>query len=210
MKLYDAVWAPSPRRVRIFLAEKRIDVDRELVDLRSDAHRSPEFLALNPRGTVPALLLDDGIVIGESSAICRYFEALHPDPPLFGTTPLEIATIEAWTRRIEDDGYAAVGHVLRNTIPAFAGRAISGTWPEMPQIAELAERGRCMWPVFLNAVDARLEENEWIAGGGYSFADIVLVVALDFGKPARLPPATERPAIARWRAAVEARPSTHA
>ncbi len=95
MKLYDAEWAPSPRRVRIYLAEKGIEVSRERIDLRGGEHLHDAYLDVNPRGAVPALELDDGEVICESSAICRYFEALQPEPPLFGVTPIEIGRIES-------------------------------------------------------------------------------------------------------------------
>ena len=115
MKLYDAPWAPSPRRVRIFLAEKGIEVPCEAIDLRSGEHLGDAYLRINPRGALPALELDDGEVLCESAAICRYFEALHPQPPLFGTTPIEIGRIESWTRRIEGDGYAAAVYVQDGT-----------------------------------------------------------------------------------------------
>src|ERR1700678_4005367 len=101
MKLYDGGRAPNPRRVRIFLAEKGITVPAEQVDLGTMQQRSEAFTAINPMQRVPALLLDDGTVIAESIAICRYFEALHPDPPLFGRGALDAALVEMWNRRVE-------------------------------------------------------------------------------------------------------------
>ncbi len=121
MRLYDAEWAPSPRRVRIFLAEKGIDVPREAIDLRQGDQLREPYLKVNPRGQVPALVLEDGEILCESAAICRYLEALHPEPALFGTTPLAIGRIESWTRRIEGDGYAAAVLALRCWRCARAG-----------------------------------------------------------------------------------------
>lgn len=207
MKLYDAAWAPSPRRVRIFLAEKGIEIEREMIDLRKNEQFEPAFLAINPRGTVPVLQLDDGTPIDDSVAICRYLEAIRPDPPLFGRSPIEIARIEAWSRRTEADGYQAAVLTFRNSLPAFDQRGLPGKWPPVPQIPALVERAAIMWEGFLDALEERLAEGEWIAGADYSFADISALVAVDFGRSARLADACARPAIARWHAAATARPS---
>lgn len=210
MKLYDAPWAPSPRRVRIYLAEKGIEVPRETIDLRRGEQLDDPYLRINPRGAVPALELDDGEVLCESAAICRYFEALHPEPPLFGTTPIEIGRITSWTRRIEGDGYAAVVYVLRNSVPAFADRAEAGKWPTLPQIPELATRGGVMWRAFVDAFDQRLGDSEWVAGDGYSFADITALVTVDFAARAKLPLPDDAGNVRRWHAAASARPSAQA
>lgn len=210
MKLYDAAWAPSPRRVRIYLAEKQITVERVEVDLRGDEHFGDAYLAINPRGTVPALQLDSGEVICESAAICRYFEALQPEPPLFGTTPIEIARVEAWTRRVEHDGYAAAVYAFRNSRPAMAGRGAPGKWPSIPLIPELATRGAIMWGAFVEALEARLGGAEWIAGDHFSFADISALVTIDFARIAKLPVGEDNNEIARWYQAVTARPSASA
>ncbi|MCH4892786.1 glutathione S-transferase [Sphingomonas sp. SFZ2018-12] len=210
MKLYDSPWAPSPRRVRIYLAEKGIEVPRVNIDLRAAEHLGADYLAVNPRGAVPALELDDGEVICESSAICRYFEALHPDPPLFGTTAVEIARIESWTRRIEQDGYAAVVHVLRNTAPAFKDRALVGAAPAAPQIPELAARGTLMWRAFVATLDQRLGASEWVAGDRFSFADITALITVDFAARCKLDTPEDATHLRRWHAAVSARPSAAA
>jgi len=210
VKLYDAVWAPSPRRVRIYLAEKGIEVERVMVDLRKDEHLGDAYLAINPRGAVPALELDDGEVICESTAICRYFEALHPEPSLFGTTPIEIARIESWTRRIENDGYAGAVNALRNSHPAFKDRAIPGRAPALSQIPELAARGVVMWSGFVDALDAHLARQEWIAGDSYSFADITALVAIDFARAAKLVPGEKHQHIRDWYDAASKRPSAQA
>ncbi|MBX9813824.1 MAG: glutathione S-transferase [Proteobacteria bacterium SG_bin5] len=210
MKLYDSPWAPSPRRVRIYLAEKAIEVDRVTVDLRQGEHFQEAYLRVNPRGVVPALELDSGEVICESAAICRYFEALHPEPALFGASPLEIARIESWTRRIESDGYAAAVYVFRNSRPVMEGRGVPGQWPPIPLIPELATRGAIMWSAFIQGLEARLGESEWIAGDAYSFADISALVTIDFAKAAKLPQPAPESALARWHAAASARPSASA
>ena len=210
MKLYDAVWAPSPRRVRVFLAEKGIEIDRVVIDLRKDEQLGDAYLAVNPKGTVPALVLDDGEVIGDSVAICRYLEALHPLPPLFGRTPAEIARIEGWARIVESQGYAAAVYVLRNTAPTFADRGTAGKWPPVPQIAALADRARTMWSGFMDTLEAQLREREWVAGDGYSFADVMALTTIDFARAAKLPVPEDAVGIARWHAAASARPSAGA
>ena len=206
MKLYDAAWAPSPRRVRIYLAEKGIEVERVMIDLRADEHLGDAYLDINPRGAVPALELDDGEVITESAAICRYFEALHPAPPLFGASPIEIARIESWTRRVESDGYIAAVYAFRNSIPQLKDRGVAGKWPPIPQIPDLATRGAVMWKAFVEGLDGHLADQPWIAGDAYSFADITALVTVDFA-------ATADHAvhncghIGRWHQAASARPS---
>lgn len=210
MKLFDAKHAPSPRRVRIFLAEKGIKIERETIDLRHDEQLSPAFLAVNPRGTVPALLLDDGTLINESSAICRYFEALQPEPNLFGRDAREIALVEAWTRRIETDCYAAIVYVFRNANPIFRDRGVTGKWPQLPQIPELVTRGRQMFETFLEAMDARLARESHVAGDRFTFADITLLVSLDFGKAAALVPDEKHTNLWRWWVAARERDSAKA
>ncbi len=210
MKLYDADWAPSPRRVRLFLAEKGVEVERVAVDLRANEQLGAAYLGRNPRGMVPALELDDGDVITESAAICRYFEALHPEPALFGASPLDIARVESWTRRVESDGYAAAVYAMRNTRPSFADRAAVGNWPAIAQIPELAQRAQIMWGAFIEAVDAHLTGREWLATEGYSFADITLLVTLDFARAAKLDVAERFAALTRWHACASARPSAGA
>ncbi|MFA5968579.1 MAG: glutathione S-transferase family protein [Sphingomonas sp.] len=210
MKLYDAEWAPSPRRVRIYLAEKDIKVDLVKIDLRTDEQVGAPYLAINSRGVVPALELDSGEVISESAAICRYFEALHPEPPLFGATPLDIARIESWIRRIEGEGYAAAVYALRNAHPRFDGRALPGNWSNVPMIPQLVERAGIMWDGFLRALDNQLAHFDWVAGDSYSFADITALITIDFAQRCRLEVPTSCSNIARWHAICSARPSATA
>ncbi|TKD53224.1 glutathione S-transferase family protein [Sphingomonas baiyangensis] len=210
MRLYDSPWAPSPRRVRMFLAEKGLDIDCVAVDLRAGANLAPEYLRVNARGCVPALELDDGEVLCESAAICRYLEALHPEPSLFGATPIAIGRIEAWTRRIEGDGYAAAGYALRNAGPAFKDRGLPGKWPPVAQIPELATRALVMWTGFVDTLDEQLASNEWVAGEAYSFADITALVTIDFARAAKLVVPERAANILRWHKAASARPSAGA
>jgi glutathione S-transferase len=135
MKFYDGARAPNPRRVRVFLAEKGISVPTEQVDLGTLAHKSPAYTAVNPLQRVPALVLDDGTVLTESIAICRYFEALQPDPPLFGRAGLEAAVIEMWNRRVELHLYFPVSQVFRHLHPAMKEL-------EVPQVAAWGEANR--------------------------------------------------------------------
>jgi len=211
MKLFDADWAPSPRRVRVFLAEKRIEVERVRVDIGGGEHLQPPYSEVNRQRQMPVLLLDDGTLIDDSLGICRYFEALHPDPPLFGATPRQIGLVESWLRRIEHDCFQAVVLAFRNKVRSFAGRAVSGEWPPIAQIPELVERGRCMWDAFADVLETHLSEHEHVAGEGFSMADIAAMVAIDFGIATRLPdPREGRPSMARWHALVSARPSADA
>ena len=209
MKLYDAAWAPSPRRVRIYLAEKGVEVERVMIDLRANEHLGDAYLEINPRGAVPALELDDGEVITESAAICRYFEALHPAPSLFGTSPIEIARIESWTRRVESDGYIAAVYAFRNSIPQLKDRGVAGKWPPIPQIPDLATRGAVMWKAFIEGLNGHLAEQEWIAGDAYTFADITALVTVDFAAKAGLD-IHGCGNIGRWLEAASARPSAGA
>ncbi len=127
MKLYDGGRAPNPRRVRIFLAEKGVEVELVPVDMGALGHKSGELTALNPLQRLPVLVLDDGTVLTETIAICRYLEELHPDPPLFGTTPLERAQVEMWQRRVEFGLLYTVATAFRHTHPAMV------EW-EVPQV----------------------------------------------------------------------------
>lgn len=210
MKLYDMTMAPNPRRVRIFLAEKGLEVPMEEVDIRAGANRSAEYLSVSPRGVLPALELDDGTLIDESIAICRYFEAEHPDPPLFGESAVEQAQVECWQRRVELDGFMNVAAIFRNTAPHFATRAAPGAAPDLKQIPEMAERGRALLPGFFSMLDNRLAESEYLAGDRYSIADITGLVTIDFAKWVKLDIPAEHDHVRRWHKAVSSRPSAKA
>ena len=210
MLLYDMKVAPNPRRVRIFLAEKGIEVPRLEVDIPSGGNLAPDFLRVNPRGVVPTLVLDNGTVIDESIAICRYFEAVQPSPPLFGTTPLEQATIESWQRQCEIDGMFAVAAVFRNRSPNFVDRAAPGTSPALAQSPDLATRGEALTLHFFDRLEARLAASPFVGGAAFSVADITALVTLDFARWVRLRVPAHHGATLAWYAAMTARPSAAA
>ncbi|MCW5692542.1 MAG: glutathione S-transferase [Pseudolabrys sp.] len=203
MKLYDAKGAPNPRRTRIFLAEKGIEIPTEQVDINAKQHKSPEFAAINPLQRIPALVLDDGTVICESLAICRYFEALRPEPPLFGRGPLDIGLTEMWSRRVENNLFAPVAQVFRHLHPAMKEL-------EVPQVPEWAEANRPRVFNFLEILDRQLAEHEFIAGERYSVADITALVTIDFMRVPKLVVPEQLTNVKRWHAAVSARPSAKA
>ena len=209
MKLYDCTTAPSPRRVRVFLAEKGISVPTVQVDLRSGEQFTPAFRAINPDCTVPVLALDHGTMITDILAICRYFEELYPDPPLMGRSAEERAVIASWLRRIEWDGFYVAMDVFRNSTPGFKGRAIPGPDP-CEQIPALAERGRARIQHFFAWLDAGLADNEFICGPRFTVADISGMVAIDFSGWAKLKAPEHMTHLRRWHAAVSARPSAKA
>jgi glutathione S-transferase len=203
MKLYDYARAPNARRVRIYLAEKGITVPTEAVDLAAMQHKSEAYTAVNPVQRVPALVLDDGAVIAESIAICRYFEALNPSPPLFGTEAVEIATVEMWNRFAEQYLFHPVTQVFRHLHPGMKEH-------EVPQVSAWGEANRPRVEAFLPILDRQLAAGPFICGAQYSVADITALVAVDFMKPAKLAVAPGYENIARWHAAMSARPSAKA
>jgi len=203
MKLYDAARAPNPRRVRIFLHEKGLTVPSEQIDLGAMQQRSSAFTAVNPLQRVPALVLDDGTVITESMAICRYFEAVQPDPSLFGRSAKEIALIEMWNRRLELNLYLPVSHVFRHLHPAMKEM-------EVPQVADWGEANKPRVQEFLVLLDGELGQRAFVAGESYSVADITGLVAIDFMKPAKLAVPDALSNVRRWHAQISARPSAAA
>jgi glutathione S-transferase len=209
MKLYDCSTAPSPRRVRVFLAEKGIAVPTVQVDLRAGEHLAPAFRAINPDCTVPVLALDDGTVIADAVAICHYFEEVQPTPPLIGTTRSARALTIAWGRRIERDGFYAVMEAFRNATPGLKGRAVPGP-DDYEQIPALAERGRMRILRFFQRMDAHLARSPFVAGASYTMADITAQVTVEFAKWAKVSVPYGCPDLARWFAMVSARPSAKA
>jgi glutathione S-transferase len=210
MKLYDYEKAPNPRRVRIFLAEKGITVPRVQVDIVTGENLTPSFLAINPRGVLPVLELDDGTLIDESIAICRYFEELQPDPPLFGTDPKSKAVIESWQRHIEFDGLAQIADAYRNSSPLFAQRVLPGNVGRVDAIPALVERGKAGTLRFFKRLDDRLAASEYIAGNRYSVADITALVACGFARWIKVSIPEDHVHLLRWHALVSARPSSSA
>jgi glutathione S-transferase len=203
MKLYDGGRAPNPRRVRIFLAEKGIQVPLEPVDMGGLQHRTAVYRAINPLQRLPALVLDDGAVLTESIAICRYFEELQPDPPLFGQGALDRARVEMWNRRMEMNLFQPVSHVFRHTHPAMKEM-------EVPQVTAWAEANRPRVLEILELLDGELKGRRFAAGDSYSVADITGLVAVDLMKPAKLTMPEEFTSVRRWHAEISARPSAGA
>ncbi len=203
MKLYDGGRAVNPRRVRIFLAEKGISVPIEPVDIATQQHRTEAFAAINPMRRLPVLVLDDGTVIAESVAICRYFEALQPDPPLFGRGALELALVEMWNRRAEFNLMGPVTTVFQHLHP-FMKPLVN------PQIPDWGEANKPRVLEFLQLLDRELEKRPYIAGNDFTIADITAWTAVDFMKVPKLPLPEELANVRRWHASVSARPSAAA
>jgi glutathione S-transferase len=203
MKLYDGGRAPNPRRVRIFLAEKGIAVPTEQVDLGALQQRSDAYTAINPMQRVPALVLDDGTVIAESIAICRYFEALKPEPALFGRGPLGQALVEMWNRRAELHLLFPVASVFQHLHPAMKIMID-------PQVPEWGEANKPRAMAFLQFLDRELESRPFLAGDDFTVADITALVAVDFMRVSKLSVPDHFDHVRRWHAAVSARPSAKA
>lgn len=202
MKLYDSAMAPNPRRARIFLAEKGIEVPVEQVDIGKAENRQPPFLAKNPMGGLPVLELDDGTHIAESIAICRYFEALQPDPPLFGVGTEDVAVVEMWNRRMELEVFNAITGCFRNTHDFFKGR--------IPQVPEYGEVCRGSAEKRLAWLDEVLADSEFIAGERLTVADITALCGIDFGRVTGIVIQPEQKNLTRWHGAVSSRPSAKA
>ena len=209
MRLFDFDRAPNPRRVRIFLAEKQLHIPRVNVDLFRWEQLSPEFLAINPGGTVPVLETDDGTYLTECVAICRYLELLQPEPPLFGGTPRQQALTLMWTNIVENDGLSAVAEVLRNLSPGFKDHVLPGP-VAYPQIPALVERGRQRTAQFFDHVEQQLLRQPYLAGGEFSFADISLLVTTDFAGWVDIKPGATRLALGHWYERVSSRSSSRA
>ncbi|MFA7415433.1 MAG: glutathione S-transferase [Rhizobium sp.] len=200
MKLYDGGRAPNPRRVTVFLKEKGITVDTIPVDMGRLGHKAPELTAKNPLQRLPILELDDGTVICETVAICRYFEEAHPNPPLFGLDGKDKAIVEMWNRRAELVFLAAVAAAFRHLHPAMV------EW-EVPQVPEWGEANKPKAVDFLRFLNGELAGREFIAGPRYTIADITAMIAFDFMKPARIVCPEELTHVWRWYRQVSTRPS---
>jgi glutathione S-transferase len=203
MKLYNHSLAPNPRRVRIFAAEKGINLTLEDVDILAGQSRTPEFLAKNTSGGVPVLELDDGSHLSESVAICRYLEGLHPEPNLLGRDLREQADIERWNRRMELELFAAIGRTVQNISPIFQGR--------FKQFPEYGEAQRAVVYQRLERMDRELNGHQFVAGERFTIADITALVAIDIGgRLADIKIAPELAHLTRWHNAVSKRASANA
>jgi len=179
MKLYEFAPAPNPRRVRLFLDAKGVEIPTESIDLRAGQQFSSEFRAINPQCTVPVLQLDDGTTLVQVPAIVEYLECTYPLPPLLGRDPLERALIREWSHRTFMEGFMAVAEVLRNSSGAFADRALPGS-QNYEQIPALVDRGQKRLSVYFKVLNEHLRDRDHMVGDHYSFADIEVRVLCDF------------------------------
>jgi glutathione S-transferase len=200
VKLYDGGRAPNPRRVRIFLAEKGIEVPLEPIDIGALDQKSAEFTAINPFQQTPVLQLEDGTLISESVAICRYFEEIQPEPPLMGVDALDKAIVEMWNRRVELNLFNSTAAVFRHLHPAMAKM-------EVPQVADWGEANRSKALEQIEFLDSELAGRRFIAGDRFTIADITALCAVDFCKPAKIKVPEHLANLHRWYAEVSARPS---
>lgn len=209
MKFYDCKTAPSPRRVRMFIVEKGLDVETVQIDLMTGEQFGEAFTAINPDQVVPALQLDDGTCLTEAMAICEFLEAEHPEPPLFGRNNVERGKAVMWNCKAEQQGLWSVAEAFRNSVPGLKDRALPGPDP-YPQIPELAARGGARYRQFAKRLDQHLANNEFLAGDFFSIADITALVAVDFAKRLKLPGPDDTTNLDRWHASVSSRPSAQA
>jgi glutathione S-transferase len=202
MKIYEFTQAPNPRRVRVFLAEKGINVPLEQVNIGTGDNRKPEFLKINPMGGLPVLELDDGTHIAESVAICRYFEETKPEPRLMGIDAKDKAVVEMWNRRMELEVLMMTASAFRNTSDFFKGR--------IPQVKEYGEICKGAAIKRMEWLDTVLADREFIAGPRYTIADITAMVGIDFGRTTGIKIQENQKNLARWHQAVSSRPSAKA
>lgn len=203
MKLYDFAMAPNPRRVRMFIAEKGIAIPTEQIDLASGQNRTPQFLAKNPSGGLPVLELDDGSCLAESVAICRYLEALHPEPRLMGLDARDQAAVEMWNRRMELELFQPLSRTIQNTHPMFKTR--------MKQFPDYGETQRESVKARLERMDRELEGRQFVAGDRFTIADITAFVPIEFASMMiglKIDASLKR--LARWHESIAARPSAKA
>ena len=207
MKFYDFTPAPSSQRVRVYLAEKGLELPTEQLNVREDEQFAEPFTSMNPFHCVPFLALDDGTVIAESMSICSYLEELHPEPPLFGRTPAERAVIDMWMRRFELDAFIPLLHALRNHLPNFAGKVVPGTRADLPQSEAMVGRGKAMAGVLFDRAEPHMARNEFIAGPDFSVADITGFFTLRMAYALEMDIGASWPATHAWFQKVSARPA---
>ena len=194
--------APNPRRVRIFLAEKGIDLPETRIDMMKREHKSDEHRARNSLGQVPTLVLDDGTAISETVSICRYFEELHPTPPLFGSTAVEKALVDQWIRRVEFAVMNPVGQFWRHAHPRTAAL--------LTQFKDFGESNKATYSGAQKYMNRELEGHDFVVGNSLTMADICLLSTIDFADWIGLPVEDEFTNLVAWRARMKARPSADA
>ncbi len=209
MKLYDCTTAPSPQRVRIFLAEKNVEIPLVQVNLREGEQLREAFRKINPDCTVPVLELDDGTTISEIFAICQYVESQYPEPALLGRDAVEQAMVSMWNSKIEQHGLAALAETLRNRAKGMQDRALPGPL-NLPQIPQLVERGRKRAEAFFDRLDGQLMENAFVTGPEFTLADITAYVMVGFAGWSKLEIQDSQQNLRRWYDTVSKRPSAKA
>ncbi len=203
MKIYEDSRAPNPRRVRVFLAEKGLDMEYQQVSIMDGEHKLPEFSRLYPLQRLPVLELDDGTLIGETVSICRYFEEVHPEPALMGTTALEKALVDMSQRQVEFGLLQPIAHCFRHLHPAMAKL-------EVPQVAAWGKANEQRALVGMSWLNSELKDREFIAGDTFTIADITALIAIDFRKLARIEIPDQLTELKNWYQRVSQRPSATA
>lgn len=202
MKLHEFAGAPNPKKVRVYLAEKGISVPSVPVNIITGENRQPDFLKKNPMGGLPVLELDDGSYLPESLAIIEYFEELHPNPPMIGTTPLERARVRALERLCELSVLGRIAVIFQNTHPLFAGR--------LKQSADAAESARSALATNLAVLDAKIGSKPFVAGDTPTIADCTLLASLQFAEFGQIAIDPALKNVHRWYESFKQRPSAAA
>jgi glutathione S-transferase len=206
MIFYDCSTAPNPRRARMFIAEKGLTIETRDISIAENQQQTPEFLAINPRATIPVLITESGAVLTENHGIAAYLEAAFPEPPLMGQTPDEKGAVMMWNAIAEQQGGLPIAEALRNTNPAMEGRAIPGP-TNFEQIPALAERGLARVDLFYDLLEARLSESQYLATDNFTFADITCFIFVDFARVIRRRIPEGNTATLAWFKAIKSRPS---
>ena len=206
MLFYDCATAPSPRRARMFIAEKGLDIETREVSIARGEQLRPDFIAVNPRATVPVLITEEGTALTENLGIAAYLEAKHPEPPLMGRSPDEKGLVLMWNAIAETQGGLPIAEALRNGNPHMKGRAVTGP-VNYEQIPELAQRGMARAAGFFDLLDTRLSQSPYMAGDTFTLADITTYVLVDFARVIKLRVTDAHPALLAWYDAMKARPS---
>ena len=206
LTLYDYTKAPSPRRTRMFMAEKNIPFKAIQVDLETGEQMGEAYRKINPACTVPALVLEDGIILTDNAQIAAFLDASYPENPLLGTTPMEKGDIAKWNAWAEFAGLRSVANALRNSAPSMKDRALPGP-RKIKQIPELAERGKQQTIWFMGTLNKLLSRRDYVAGDSYSVADITATVAVDFAAWIKVYPQEDQTALLAWHERMKARPS---
>lgn len=206
MLFYDCSTAPNPRRARMFIAEKGLEIETRDISIARNEQLDPEFLKVNPRGTLPVLVTDEGTVLAENLGIAAYLEALHPEPPLMGRTPEEKGLVLMWNAIVETQGGLPISEAFRNSHPSMKNRAVTGP-VDHAQIPALAERGLARARAFFDLLEQRLGESPFMATGHFTLADITAFVFVGFARVVKLRIPESHVATQTWFENIAARPS---